>query len=462
MAEDTKKLGKGGAVIPKKPKRMLRYGCLIGLCFALIPIAVNLMVSFLAREEFRRELAKARKEGMPANVGEIAPPAIPDAENAAKLYAIAFPQIVAPVGVEDSTLTAFERGKVDLEKESAGLAVLRAYVEKNRGALDRLHEAARLPGCRFDLKYADGFSMVMPHLAGIRQASKLMRFEARLHLAEGRQAEALRAIQDLYVLSDATRDEPILISMYVRAAMHGVAADALRRTLQEPLTDAEALASLAVALERGVGDNHLARALRGEQCFGVDTMERAREEGWGRMSAAVGVPAPMGWFYRVCGWALYKDMTFYVRNTSKYSALAEQPYWQARPAEIRLDTELQAIPGWYFLSRNTMPSLSVARRAWTKHVAKRDGARLAVALARYRLAHGAYPEKLDSLVPEFLAELPLDPFTGNPFAFRVDGESARVYSLGPLGFDNGGGTTAQDDEGTVLFPLGDQEPFQGK
>ena len=51
MAEDTKRLGKGGAVIPKKPRRLLRYGCMVGLCLALIPIAVNLMVSFLARED---------------------------------------------------------------------------------------------------------------------------------------------------------------------------------------------------------------------------------------------------------------------------------------------------------------------------------------------------------------------------------------------------------------------------
>lgn len=462
MAEDTKKLGKGGAVIPKKPKRMLRYGCLIGLCFALIPIAVNLMVSFLAREEFRRELDRARKDGMPSGVAELAPPAIPDTENAAKIYSIAFPQVVAPVGVEESTLEVYQKHKVDLEKEQAGLTVLRTYVQKNRSALDRLHEGARMPECRFDLVYADGFAMALPHLAGIRGAARLMRLEARLLLAEGKNAEALGAIQDLYVLSDAPRQEPIHISMLVRVALHAVAADTLRRTLQEPLTDAEALASLARTLERGRDDDHFARAVRGELCFGVDTMERVRREGWSQISGAIGLPSQMGWVYRVFGWALYNDMTFYLRTMSKYSALAEKPWWQTRAEEANLAQQVNATPQWYVMSRLIMPSLAGTRRSWTRHLAMRDGARLAVALARCRLAHGAYPEKLDELVPEFLPELPLDPFTGNPFAYRADGESARVYSLGPLGLDNGGGTTAQDDEGTILWPLGDQEPFQGK
>ncbi|MBI4618362.1 MAG: hypothetical protein HY720_32490 [Planctomycetes bacterium] len=463
MAEDTKKLGKGGAVLPeKKPRRLLRFGCMIALCFALIPIAVNLMVSFLAREEFRRELELARKAGMPRSLSGIAPPTIPDEENAAKIYAIAFPQVVAPVGTEDLALEAFYTMKVDLEKERAGLEVLRGYVEKNRSALDRLHEGARLPGCRFDLQYADGFSMAMPHLSSIRGAAKLMRLEARLLLADGKNAEALRAIRDLYVLSDATREEPVLISLLVRVSMHGMAADALRRTLQEPVRDAEAVASLAEALERGRDDDHFSRALRGEQCFGVDTMERVRREGWSQVSGAVGLPQQMGWVYRFFGWALYNDMTYYLRTMSKYSALSDQPYWQSRPAEAKLEQEVQAAPQWYLMSRMIMPSLASARRAWTKHLAKRDGARLAVAIARYRLSHGSYPEKLEQLVPAFLPELPVDPFTGSPFAWRVDGDSARVYSLGPLGFDNGGGTTAQDDEGTVLWPLGDQEPFQGK
>ncbi len=463
MAEDTKKLGKGGAVLPgKKPKRLLRYGCMIGLCFALIPIAVNLMVSFLAREEFRRDLENARKNGMPRSLSELAPPRIPDAENAAKVYMLAFPQVVTPVGVEESTLEAFQSWKVDLEKERAGLEVLRAHVEKNRGALDRLQEAARLPDCRFDLTYADGLSMVLSHLSGLRKSAKLMRLEARLLLAEGKQAEAMRAVQDLYALSDATREEPILISLLVRISMHGVAADTLRRTLQEPLPDAEALASLAETLERGRDDSHFARAIRGEQCFGVDTMDKVRREGWNSVAGTLGRAQGVGWLYSVCGWVLYKDMTYFVRTMSKYSVLAKQPYWESRAAESKLEQDVQGVPQWYMLSRMMMPSLASARRSWTKHLAKQDGARLAVALARYRLAHGAYPEKLDQLVPAFLPELPLDPFTGGAFAYRVDGESARVYSLGALGLDNGGGTTGQDDEGTILWPLGDQEPFQGK
>jgi hypothetical protein len=38
--------------------------------------------------------------------------------------------------------------------------------------------------------------------------------------------------------------------------------------------------------------------------------------------------------------------------------------------------------------------------------------RLAVALERYKSAQGNYPAALDELVPKYLEEVPLDPFTG--------------------------------------------------
>lgn len=459
MAADTKKLGEDGAAIPKKPGRRLRYGCMIALCLLLLPVAINLMLSFLAREEFHRELEKARKAGMPRTVSEVSPPPIPEDENAAKIYALVFPQIVQPTAQEDPAMQVFRGMKADRAAEQSNLETLRRVVQNNRAPLDRLHEAVRRPGSRFDLRYQDGLSMVLGHLSGLRHAADAMRFEARLLLAEGKTREALLVIRDLYALSDATKSEPLLISLLVRIAAQEKAASTLRRALQEPCADAEALAAIAEELEKGRDDDHLLRALRGELFLGVDTMDRVRRGGWSAVAGTLG-RTPGDWLYSMFGWVLYKDMTYYLRTMSKYAELAEQPSWQARAEEARLDA--QRTPRWYILSWSMLTSFAQTRNSWTRHVARRDGARLAVALARYRLARGAWPGTLDPLVPEFLPELPLDPFTGNRYAYKFEGESARVYSLGPLGYDGGGGTTAQDDEGPILWPLGDQEPFQGK
>ncbi len=55
---------------------------------------------------------------------------------------------------------------------------------------------------------------------------------------------------------------------------------------------------------------------------------------------------------------------------------------------------------------------------------------VACALERYRLAKGALPEKLDALVPKFLALVPTDVIDGKPLRYQRDGEHFKVWSVG--------------------------------
>ena len=64
---------------------------------------------------------------------------------------------------------------------------------------------------------------------------------------------------------------------------------------------------------------------------------------------------------------------------------------------------------------------------------------LSISIKRYEVKHGGLPDKLDSLVPEMIACLPLDPMSGKAFGYRVDGQCSYVlYSVGLDGIDNGG------------------------
>ena len=49
-------------------------------------------------------------------------------------------------------------------------------------------------------------------------------------------------------------------------------------------------------------------------------------------------------------------------------------------------------------------------------------AELAVALRRYRLDHGAYPDDLATLVPAYLSAIPVNPFTGKTPVYARQGE----------------------------------------
>ena len=66
-------------------------------------------------------------------------------------------------------------------------------------------------------------------------------------------------------------------------------------------------------------------------------------------------------------------------------------------------------------------------------------ARVAIALERYRLAHGQYPESLEPLEPQYISALPHDVINGQPLKYRRDPDGQFVlYSVGWNETDDGG------------------------
>jgi hypothetical protein len=65
--------------------------------------------------------------------------------------------------------------------------------------------------------------------------------------------------------------------------------------------------------------------------------------------------------------------------------------------------------------------------------------RVAVAIERYRRDHrGQLPAALTVLAPQYLEELPVDPFSGGPMGLALTDAGYAVYSVGANGQDDGG------------------------
>jgi hypothetical protein len=67
-----------------------------------------------------------------------------------------------------------------------------------------------------------------------------------------------------------------------------------------------------------------------------------------------------------------------------------------------------------------------------------DLARTALAAERYRLATGKLPQRLEDLTPQYLAQVPIDPFDGQPLRYRFQQPGYLLYSVFEDGQDNGG------------------------
>jgi len=91
-----------------------------------------------------------------------------------------------------------------------------------------------------------------------------------------------------------------------------------------------------------------------------------------------------------------------------------------------------------------------------------------LAIRAYRLEKGANPERLEELVPEYLARVPIDPYSdsGAPLVYRRTNGEYLLYSLGPNREDDGGQRLSWDavvlkERGDVFVdtkPVWDEEP----
>lgn len=61
-----------------------------------------------------------------------------------------------------------------------------------------------------------------------------------------------------------------------------------------------------------------------------------------------------------------------------------------------------------------------------------------LALLCHRDDHGAWPDRLDALVPDYLPEVPLDPLAGQPLVYRRTDDDYLLYSVGTDRQDDGG------------------------
>ncbi len=63
---------------------------------------------------------------------------------------------------------------------------------------------------------------------------------------------------------------------------------------------------------------------------------------------------------------------------------------------------------------------------------------VAVACERYRLKTNNWPKSLEELLPQYLDQVPLDPYTGKPLLYRILPDGVVVYSVGLDLKDDGG------------------------
>ena len=343
------------------------------------------------------------------------------------------------------------------------------------GAYGLLEAAARRDQITWDLPIREqGFSTLLPHLNSMRGLSRRVCVQARLHLAKGEVDAALRTLQVNFALARALDAEAVLVQQLIGVS---IAAQGLK-VLQEAAALPEcpnlywALADLptpmfdvrqSLEMERaalywtmpalrkardGTFVDADWRTLLG-QFRTVEAMANTGGAGRSSLTDELGMLAAAVLMYpparqyaidqgidpkRVDEMPKTGVVARYLVGTYEeaYDEMikwASLPYWQGRIG-LRGSEELfkkrsQAVPANPLLL--VVPAVKRASFSITKLDRQIAAQQTVEALRAYAAAHGgALPKALDELTDP---PVPSDPFTGKPFVYRVDGQTATLESL---------------------------------
>jgi len=354
---------------------------------------------------------------------------------------------------------------VPSQPQSPAADVLQALSKYDSG-IEELREASRLPSSRFPLNYdsESPSAILLPHLTALRTCSQTLQLRCLAELQNGQPEKAIADVKLALQLADKIHTEPFLISHLVRIRMVNLTLQPIYEGLAEHKWSDAQLVELDAELAKldFLADYKL--SMRGEMgCQGgeADRLRRHPEqlEGLNGMNDGEGgvinqlLPGklvvhliPTGWFYQ-------NQLRCARVMVDYYLPVADVNRGTVSPAEFRrgnaaLFAETKTATPFNMLERLMLPALGVVRKFACGQESV-DLARVAIALERYRLAHGEYPKSLDVLAPQFIAKLPHDVIndqplhyhrTSDPSSQRSDAASGQfvLYSVGWNETDDGG------------------------
>ncbi|MGC1479532.1 MAG: hypothetical protein WA771_03440 [Chthoniobacterales bacterium] len=280
------------------------------------------------------------------------------------------------------------------------------------------------PGSQFPINYFAKITPDLPHLPYLEALGDWLVIKTIAEISTGDTEAA--AIDSLLIwrLAASVSAEPFLPSQQTRRKLLGLFVATIRSGLQRGAWTDEQLIAFSSALEHNGTLNDFAWALRGERSQLNSIVHTALSDRKPEASAEV-----TSWLgddvasldmtgLRVRQVAANRAFQHLINTLTGSSALSptaiRPPEDVAEELPETAEAQLDRLAGEAAIFAQVEVSLLQAR--------------LAVALERYRLATGEYPEELEAISPDFIEEIPNDPVTGELFAYRRDFPTSYLLS----------------------------------
>jgi hypothetical protein len=328
-----------------------------------------------------------------------------------------------------------------------------------------IRQALQRPYARMHGNYDEPVYLPIPNFQSERALGQTLGARAECHFLLGQPEEALR---DLTLLHDTCgpileSNKPMtLVSAMINVALRGLyaatIADGLRlqawqepqlTALEEQLKTIDVLPPVSQAFEKEtaavcqtLGTTPWPRLL---ELFMVSQPE-TKTNSWTKLKRSLlGGLLPRGWLYQ----NMAARGNFF--GADDYAGQIIFPdIIEARDKRV---LALSHRSPYTFMAALTTPNFARAYQTTAYNQSVVHQALTACALERYHLAHGAYPEQLEALIPQYIADIPRDIIGGQPLHYRRAADGTFIlYSIGWSGRDDGGVRGSSIAKGDWVWP----------
>ena len=316
-----------------------------------------------------------------------------------------------------------------------------ALVKAHAPALAELRRGLAKPKSYFDLGPEPTLKTPVPFLGGARSLCRLLVLEGADRLGRGDPAGALESYLDNIRMARKIEQRGPALAMLVSVAVDAVTTQQIRELLRsDQATPALCRRTIAALGRLGALTQPPSETMKAEYVIVRNTLRKLG--GPGRWWAAV--------FHRPALSGYYRELL----------KVCDEPYGKLAGTEVYGDPGSMPRVGGNPLVRLQVAPMSGALMACSRRLARGAMTVLLAAVRCHELETGAMPTGAEALVPRYLKELPVDPYSLEPVKLVRVGGKWVVYAIGEDLIDDGGKKDWQSGQanGDYILPVHDQEP----
>jgi len=432
-----------------------RLSILLKVTIATIALLIVLCLLHRAywQAKFKRQVAELKTEGVPISFNDLdnldmLPEGSP---NAADVYLLAFLHYQEP----DESLIPYlpVQGDYEIVENNHPLPkevidAIEASLEANKQTLALLDQGATIEHCVFPRERPLNIDN-QELLVNLRNCGYLL-CNRNLYLAQTHQIEKLiTAMSTLLKFSESPIRCGTLIDEMVAIGLKNMAVESLEDILNQitftdsQLTHLQQQFSGAQDLEACYRNFIKERVVYLESVLSPFNERPTKQDASTRRAERV---------HSMVG-LMQKEHVMHLDYFQRFIDASLLPLEDRPDALNEITVELaDSLPSWQIYLDSLLLLVNIADID-TRVIEYLRCAETALAIERYRLKYGSLPDSLDKLVSEFMTEVPLEPFDGEPLRYIRHHVGYTVYMIGEDGVDNGGLSKEQMKEKT-----GEEEP----